>query len=181
MWGTLEICVRVIRTSLLIGCRIVIYYKRMILASRRILHTHIHTSRSKWTCVMPKTPLRRTTIHRYEPSTRQQQAGVKELSVTQWHTTGVTKFEIRTHRGRHLGSGNSVADATEKLWKRLQQILPKEAREDKNVVNAFDYGQGSDDGEEEPEGCDKCNDVAHVPTYSNASTTLPDSSDNSIL
>ena len=82
---------------------------------------------------MPKTPLCRKTIHRYEPSTRQQQAGVKELSVTQWHTTGVTKFEIRTHHGRHLGSGKSVADAEEKLWNRLQHILPKDAHEDKNV------------------------------------------------
>ena len=122
------------------------------------------------------------TIHRFEPSAHyQRHAGVKGLAVTQWHSNGVTKFEIETSHGCHLGSGNSVADATEKLWKRLQQILPKEARQDKNVVNAFDNGQGSDDGEEEPEGCDKCNDVAHVPTYSNASTTLPDSSDNSIL
>jgi hypothetical protein len=131
---------------------------------------------------MPKTQLRRKcTIHRFEPSAHHQRHGVKGLAVIQWHSNGVTKYELDTSHGCHLGGGNSVADAKEKLWKRLQQILPKEAREDKNVVNAFDNGQGSDDGEDEPEGGDKCNDVAHVPTDSNASTTLPESSDDSSL
>lgn len=70
------------------------------------------------------------TIHRFEPW-----AHVKELNITEWHSNDVTKFKIETSHGSHFGGGNSVADAKKKLWTRLQQILPEEAR---CVGNAFE-------------------------------------------
>ena len=73
------------------------------------------------------------TIHRFEPW-----AHVKELNITKCHSNGVIKFKIETSHSSHLGGGNSVADAKKKLWKRLQEILPKEARKDTCVDNAFD-------------------------------------------
>ena len=73
------------------------------------------------------------TIHRFEPW-----AHVKGLNITEWHSNGVTKFKIETSHGSHFGGGNSVADAKKGMWNRLQQILPKEVREDLCVRNAFE-------------------------------------------
>jgi hypothetical protein len=82
------------------------------------------------------------TTHYYEPSElHQKAAGVTGLEITE-HPNGGIRFFIRigdgSHTACHTACGNSISDAKKGMWNRLQQILPKEAREDVCVRNAFE-------------------------------------------
>lgn len=82
------------------------------------------------------------TTHNYEPpELHKNAANVTGLEITT-HKNGIIRYFIwigdGSHTGCHTGNGNSVSDAKKKLWKRLQEILPKEARKDTCVDNAFD-------------------------------------------
>lgn len=81
------------------------------------------------------------TTYYYKPSERQQQAGVQVLEVTQ-HPNGIIRFRIETRDSCHSACGNSVSDAKKGMWKRLQQILPQEARADGKAGNAFERKEG---------------------------------------